>query len=115
LYGICELCNWEDDGQDDEDSHRRSGPNNGYSLDLARKNFSKYLTMYSPDNNPTIGREGSRQRPQLKKQLISVFEQLVESTGKERDRLWLTAFGIERKLYHELKKSIKKYEQSLTS
>ena len=40
-YDWCTECNWEDDGQDDHDSHiaRRGGPNGGISLDEARANY----------------------------------------------------------------------------
>ena len=39
-YGWCRECDWEDDGQDDHDSHivRRAGPN-GISLDEARARY----------------------------------------------------------------------------
>lgn len=34
---ICDECGWQDDGQDDHDSHVvRGGPNKGLSLDAAR-------------------------------------------------------------------------------
>jgi Cysteine-rich CPCC len=36
-YQICAECGWEDDGQDDHDSHIvRGGPNGSWSLDDAR-------------------------------------------------------------------------------
>lgn len=36
-FEICRVCNWEDDGQDDHDSHVvRGGPNGSLSLDDAR-------------------------------------------------------------------------------
>jgi hypothetical protein len=37
---ICEVCFWEDDGQDDHDADMvRGGPNNILSLTEARTNF----------------------------------------------------------------------------
>jgi hypothetical protein len=40
-YDWCPECGWEDDGQDDHDSHvaRRGGPNGGISLDEARARY----------------------------------------------------------------------------
>ena len=46
-YDICELCNWEDDGQDDLYADEVwGGPNGDYSLTEARRNFNKHLIMY---------------------------------------------------------------------
>ena len=40
---ICQVCFWEDDGQDDEDaSDVRGGPNGGLSLDDARRNYLRW-------------------------------------------------------------------------
>jgi hypothetical protein len=39
-YEICQVCYWEDDGQDDHDAEEvRGGPNGDLSLAVARKNF----------------------------------------------------------------------------
>ena len=39
-YDLCPECSWEDDGQDDHDSHvRRGGPNGLESLDDARQRY----------------------------------------------------------------------------
>jgi hypothetical protein len=39
---ICQVCFWEDDGQDDHDADVvRGGPNYDLSLSQARENFSK--------------------------------------------------------------------------
>jgi hypothetical protein len=39
-YEICEVCFWEDDGQDDHDADEvRGGPNGALSLRQARLNF----------------------------------------------------------------------------
>ena len=48
LYGragdeICEVCFWEDDGQDEHDADEvRGGPNGNLSLTQARTNFRRY-------------------------------------------------------------------------
>ncbi|MCD0482141.1 hydrolase [Streptacidiphilus sp. ASG 303] len=39
-FEICEVCFWEDDGQDDHDADQvRGGPNHDLSLRQARRNF----------------------------------------------------------------------------
>jgi hypothetical protein len=42
-FEICDVCFWEDDGQDDHDADLvRGGPNRGLSLLQARRNFAAY-------------------------------------------------------------------------
>lgn len=42
-YEICEVCFWEDDGQDDHDVDEiRGGPNGELGLSQARRNFALY-------------------------------------------------------------------------
>jgi hypothetical protein len=39
-FDICQVCYWEDDGQDDHDTEQvRGGPNGALSLTAARENF----------------------------------------------------------------------------
>ena len=39
-FEICQVCYWEDDGQDDHDAEEvRGGPNGALSLTVARTNF----------------------------------------------------------------------------
>lgn len=41
-FEICEVCFWEDDGQDDHDAETiRGGPNGALSLAVARRNFAR--------------------------------------------------------------------------
>jgi len=52
-YEICGICNWEDDGQDDEDANEvRGGPNHDYSLTEARANFLRHGSMYREGDIP---------------------------------------------------------------
>ena len=45
-YEVCQVCYWEDDGQDDEDADAvRGGPNGDLSLTQARKNFREIGAM----------------------------------------------------------------------
>jgi hypothetical protein len=42
-YDICQVCFWEDDGQDDHDADEiRGGPNGTLSLTQARQNFKQF-------------------------------------------------------------------------
>jgi len=42
-FGICKVCYWEDDGQDENDADEvRGGPNGGLSLSAARQNFAVF-------------------------------------------------------------------------
>jgi hypothetical protein len=42
-FDICQVCFWEDDGQDDQDAAVvRGGPNGALSLERARQNFAAY-------------------------------------------------------------------------
>jgi len=42
-YDICQVCFWEDDGQDDADADTvRGGPNYEFSLTQARKNYNEF-------------------------------------------------------------------------
>lgn len=49
-YDICEVCSWEDDGQDNDDADRIWGGPNRDSLAKARANFIMYGI-----NTPTEG------------------------------------------------------------
>jgi Cysteine-rich CPCC len=42
-YEICDICFWEDDGQDEQDTNViRGGPNGSLSLTKARENFQNF-------------------------------------------------------------------------
>jgi hypothetical protein len=42
-FEICQVCYWEDDGQDDHDADRiRGGPNEAFNLTEARANFAAF-------------------------------------------------------------------------
>ncbi|KZN62199.1 CPCC family cysteine-rich protein [Pseudoalteromonas luteoviolacea] len=112
-YDICELCNWEDDGQDDEDSHTVfGGPNGGYSLDMARTNFVKYGSMYSPENDTRITGD-SVERAALKVQLVEIFDNLLSENDANLSSIWKAVLKLEKALDRELTRSIKEYEKSL--
>ena len=108
-YQICELCRWEDDGQDDADAEAvAGGPNHGYSLVEARDNFERFLVMYPPDQDRRVGGPDTEATRALKRALIDEFEKLMASpTAPELDLIWASVRGIERQLYRNLKTSLR--------
>ena len=53
-YEICGECGWEDDGQDDHDSHIvRGGPNGRESLDAARARYVEGGGVPLPHHPPS--------------------------------------------------------------
>jgi hypothetical protein len=83
-YDICEICHWEDDGQDDPEFAPRKdcyspddvagGPNADYSLMEARLNFSQFHQMYRPtDTRPFELTNQDRTREAL----IGIFDALL--------------------------------------
>jgi hypothetical protein len=88
-YDICQICQWEDDGQDDAEFSSRSalhhqpddvsriagGPNADYSLTEARLNFSQFHQMYRPADTRAFGQ--TNQDRELHEALIAVFDTLL--------------------------------------
>lgn len=71
---ICELCQWEDDGQGDLDADEVwGGPNRDYSVTEARRNFNKYLIMYR-DKITLLSQTDKKM--ETKKTLIRAFIEL---------------------------------------
>jgi hypothetical protein len=59
-YEICQVCFWEDDGQDDHDADEvRGGPNQSLSLTEARKNYLR------------IGAKAERNLPHVRKARVN--------------------------------------------
>ena len=53
-YETCDECGWEDDGQDDHDSHIvRGGPNGSQSLDAARTRYVEEGGVPLPHHPPS--------------------------------------------------------------
>lgn len=113
-YEICELCNWEDDGQSDADADEiRGGPNADYSLSEARLNFRKYGVMYSPDRDTRITGADSDIERRTKALLIEAFDALPSAT--DRDDLIREIKRLENVLTSELHRQIKEYEARIRS
>lgn len=102
---ICEICWWEDDGQDDDQADEvAGGPNAGYSLNDARENFQQYLVMFPPEKDRRIGGPDSEAALGLKVKLIQAFESMMgEPAPEQMNSLWEQVRAMERALNAELK------------
>ena len=86
-YEICGLCDWEDDGQDDDDADQViGGPNSDYSLTEARENFEKHLTMYRPSDTIAFRIFDKEKIKEIKKIYDDIFSltDIVEIENKLR-------------------------------
>lgn len=116
-YEICQICWWEDDGQDDSDADIvRGGPNHHYSLTDARKNFKEYLVMYPPEKDTRISGADSEKVRSLKQDLISTFDTMLETDfSDDTNNLWMEVEKIEKALRQNLDDTIKQYEAEIQS
>lgn len=90
-YGICPVCWWEDDGQNDENADEVFGaPNHGYSLTKARSNYRKHGHMYDFGNGLKVVEQPTADRVALVEYAKSVqsgnmpfcdvrFQQLIDA------------------------------------
>ncbi|MFF2290997.1 CPCC family cysteine-rich protein [Peribacillus butanolivorans] len=112
-YDICELCNWEDDGQDDPYSDEVwGGPNGDYSLTEARRNFNKNLTMYRDKRNILSQTD---KEIETKKTLIRAFVELdkCESDSLEYMSLWSKIKSFEEILNEILHDGTERYSNNI--
>lgn len=91
-YEICGLCDWEDDGQDDDDMDEvAGGPNSNYSLTEARRNFKKHLTMYRPLDTIAfnrLDREKIKEIKALDDEMFSLVDKIeIENKLRQAGRL----------------------------
>ncbi|MCC2669001.1 MAG: hypothetical protein K0Q72_1472 [Armatimonadetes bacterium] len=114
VYEICELCCWEDDGQDDPRADEVwGGPNHGYSLTQARENFRRYLVMYEPERDRRICGPDNEAARDAKRLLIHAFEQLETASPDERPAVIAEIRTQERRLRQNLKELIREYEAAV--
>jgi Cysteine-rich CPCC len=79
-YEICELCNWEDDGQGEAEANEVwGGPNSDYSLTEARQNFLQYRVIYAPGRDQRITKGDSTLEYETKGLLLEAFTKLQSS------------------------------------
>lgn len=109
-YEICELCNWEDDGQSDADADEvRGGPNAEYSLTEARRNFARYRVMYEPGRDMRITGADSKLEWETKGLLIQAFEGAA-SASANRNALVNEIVRLEKILRDETARQVREYE-----
>ena len=107
-HDICELCNWEDDGQDDPQADEvRGGPNGSYSLAQARENFHTYGVMYSPENDMRLIGGDTDAEWAAKQGLIRAFETMRSGTGDALGSLQAEIASCRRILQAEMIKKVR--------
>ncbi len=89
-FVICNLCDWEDDGQDDADADQiRGGPNGGYSLTDARVNFLRSLVMYAaPELARVLAAPLHADRVAVKRQLLALYDAMPLARDGDLAGLW---------------------------
>jgi len=88
---MCNLCTWEDDGQDDNTAQEVwGGPNGDYSLREARDNFEEHLTMFRSSEPGTSERINFDLRIQdAKRKLTASYDRLIiEREENKVDSVW---------------------------
>lgn len=115
-YEICELCNWEDDGQDDPHADEVwGGPNGRYSLTEARENFKRCLIMYNPDDPHRIGRDSSSTELDAKQAIMRAFELMREAGEAQQTEMWKIIKRGEQTLKQELRRKILEWDRKIRS
>ena len=113
-FEICELCRWEDDGQDDPHADEVwGGPNGRYSLSEARQNFERYLIKYSPGDPKRRlgGNTNTSLEEQAKRAIITAFESMIDVSDEGTiDTLWQRIFENEVILKSEVRRRVSEYE-----
>ena len=108
MQDICELCKWQDDGQDDPYADEVwGGPNYQYSLTQARENFKRYWTKRNPDDPHNRGRGNSPAELEAKKNLVGVFQAIANADESEQSRLWNDVKAGEAALEYETYKELR--------
>jgi hypothetical protein len=80
-YGICDLCNWEDDDCDE------GGANGDYTLTEARSNFKGHLSMYRLTHEISlhiVELEQERGITAQKKRKMEILKKFMEEASLDR-------------------------------
>jgi hypothetical protein len=110
-YEICELCNWEDDGQGDEEADEVwGGPNSDYSLAEARANFKRHRVMYAPVRDKRITPGDSALEFETKGQLMEAFAKLAHASLEEKNGIEFEIARLEQVIEDELHRTVREYE-----
>jgi hypothetical protein len=105
-FEICELCDWEDDGQDDPQADEVwGGPNGKYSLSEARTNFKRFLTKHN--NQKPSNAQVARSKQAIMESFVMIKN---ESNPARIAELWQNIFKNERILGREVDQQISAYE-----
>lgn len=112
-YENCQLCWWEDDGQDDPHADEVwGGPNGDLSLTEARHNVRDHLTMYHRGADTRIGAEDSPAEVHAKRVIMHGCDRLQgQPPAAEAERLWVEIEAHEAVLEGEVHRKIAEYER----
>jgi Cysteine-rich CPCC len=112
VYEICDLCDWEDDGQDDKSAEEVwGGPNSDYSLAEARQNFKKYRVMYAPGRDQRITGQDSQLEFDAKSHLMKAFEHLTGRSQLDSTEIEAEIERLECLLDNEMVRQVQEYER----
>jgi hypothetical protein len=112
-WEICDLCSWEDDGQDDPHADDVwGGPNYDLSLSQARRNFELYLDKYPPDQANYIGGPDSKVELAAKSHMIAAFDDMIGQTDPTTmEALWERVYRAQVALEQELRLKLSPKDQ----
>lgn len=114
-WEVCDLCNWEDDGQDDPHADEVwGGPNYDLSLSQARANFELFLDVYAPEqaDERYIGGADNATEKAAKSDTIAAFDDMIGQTDPaELDALWERVYRNQATLQHELLRKLSPKDQ----
>lgn len=114
-WEICNLCGWEDDGQDDPKADEVwGGPNYYLSLAQARENFKRYLIKFSPEQTPTSigGNSNSEKEHTAKRAMMQAFDKMAsEQVPATLEALWQQVYDNKAVLYEEVIRKIDEYKR----
>ena len=110
-YEICLLCNWEDDGQDDDSADEVwGGPNADYSLSEARRNFKNYRVMYSPGRDQRLTGSDSEHEFKTKGELMAALKGLAQTPPEQASKFLAEVAQLEAELHAETERQVRAYE-----
>ena len=103
-YEICDLCSWEDDGQDNPEADEVwGGPNYHLSLSQARQNFELYLDKYPPDQANYFGGPDNTTELTAKSDMIAAFDAMISRNDPTvLNDLWECVYRSQAALLEEL-------------
>ncbi|MFW5839618.1 MAG: CPCC family cysteine-rich protein [Planctomycetota bacterium] len=108
---ICELCNWEDDGLDDDSAEQVSPANAPFTLAQGRTAFRRYGVMYHPQDDPRIGGPDNQEELELKQAMVAAFETIQPGMEPaELQDVWRRINHLLKTLDAQLKQKILAYE-----